>query len=43
LNGRHVILIDDVSTSGATLDSCAGTLKTAEAASVRGLVIALEL
>ncbi len=43
LNGRQVILIDDVSTSGATLDSCAGTLKAAGAAAVRGLVVALEL
>ncbi len=43
LQGKEVILIDDVSTSGATLNACAGALKAAGAAAVRGLVIALEL
>ena len=43
LKGREVILMDDVSTSGATLDACAGTLKSAGAKAVWGLVIALEL
>ena len=43
LRGKEVILIDDVSTSGATLNACAGALKSAGAAAVRGLVIALEL
>jgi competence protein ComFC len=42
LAGRKVILIDDVSTSGATLNSCAAVLKAAGAASVWGLVMALE-
>jgi ComF family protein len=41
--GRQVLLIDDVSTSGATLNACAGVLKDAGAATVWGLVIALEL
>lgn len=43
LKGKRVILIDDVSTSGATLNSGAGALKDAGAASVWGLVMALEL
>jgi ComF family protein len=43
LRGRQVILIDDVSTSGATLNACAGVLKSGGAASVWGLVLAREL
>jgi ComF family protein len=42
LAGKKVILVDDVSTSGATLDACARMLKSGGAASVWGLVIALE-
>jgi len=41
--GRQVLLIDDVSTSGATLNACAGALKAAGAAQVRGLTLAREL
>lgn len=40
---RQVLLIDDVSTSGATLDACAAALKAAGAASVWGLVLAREI
>ena len=40
---RQVILIDDVSTSGATLNACALALKAAGAASVWGLVMAREI
>ena len=43
LKGRQVILIDDVSTSGATLNTCAAILKSAGAISVWGLTIALEI
>jgi len=43
LRGKQVLLIDDVSTSGATLNACAGVLKSAGAATVWGLVLALEL
>jgi ComF family protein len=43
LRNRRVMLIDDVSTSGATLDACALALKTAGAASVWGLVVAREI
>lgn len=38
--GRHVILVDDVCTSGATLEACASVLKQAGAASVRGFTVA---
>lgn len=40
LNGRHLILVDDVMTSGATASSCAEALKEAGAASVRVLTLA---
>lgn len=43
LKGKKIILIDDVSTSGATLNTCAGVLKASGAENVWGLVIALEL
>lgn len=40
VRGRHLVLVDDVSTTGATLDSAAGELLRAGAQSVTGLVIA---
>jgi len=43
LKDKQVLLIDDVSTSGATLDACAGALKAAGATSVWGLVLAREI
>jgi ComF family protein len=43
LKGKAVLLIDDVSTSGATLDGCARALKKAGATSVWGLVLAREI
>ncbi len=43
LKDRQVLLIDDVSTSGATLDACAAVLKAAGATSVWGLVLAREI
>ncbi len=42
LRGKRVLLIDDVCTSGATLDSCAAALKLGGAASVWGLTLARE-
>lgn len=41
--GRAVIVIDDVCTSGATLEACADALKTAGAISVWGLTFAREV
>ncbi len=43
LKDKQVLLIDDVSTSGATLDACSRALKEAGAASVWGLVVAREI
>jgi ComF family protein len=43
LREKRVLLIDDVSTSGATLDACAKVLKAAGAISVWGLVLAREI
>ncbi|MBM4445859.1 MAG: ComF family protein [Chloroflexi bacterium] len=43
LNGKSVILIDDVCTSGATLEACAEVLKVAGAVSVWGLTLAREV
>ncbi len=40
---KQVLLIDDVSTSGATLDACAVALKSAGAISVWGIVLAREI
>ena len=43
LRDKQVLLIDDVATSGATLDACAAALKAAGATSVWGLVLAREI
>ena len=40
VSGRHLVLIDDVMTTGATLNACARTLKRAGAARVDALCLA---
>ncbi len=41
--GKKVLLIDDVATSGATLDACAAALKASGAVSVWGLTLARDI
>jgi ComF family protein len=43
VNNKQIILIDDVCTSGATLESCATALKRSGATSVWGLTLAREI
>lgn len=40
IEGKHILLVDDILTTGATLCACAKVLRAAGAASVKGLVLA---
>ena len=40
VKNRHIILVDDIVTTGITLDECSKVLKQAGAMSVQALVIA---
>lgn len=40
VTGKHILLVDDIFTSGLTMDECAKVLKQAGAASVKGLALA---
>ena len=40
VDNLHILLVDDVMTTGATLDACSRALKKAGAAKVLGLTVA---
>lgn len=43
ISGKQIILVDDVCTSGATLEACATAVKNSGAVSAWGLTLAMEI
>jgi predicted amidophosphoribosyltransferase len=43
LDGKYVILVDDVCTTGSTLEACAVALKKSNVPSVWGITVAREI
>ncbi len=43
LQGKYVILVDDVCTTGSTLDACAAALKEGGIPSIWGITLAREI
>ena len=40
IEGKHILLLDDIYTTGATMSACAKVLKNANAADIYGLAFA---